>query len=115
MKRRRTFSNSKRRWYCLSKRVLRLGQNANQRGFVEIVHDACDREAADKFGNQAIANQVARLDLFEQFGVALLRGRWRGIGVEAERPAANALFDNFFEADECAAANETGCWWCRPA
>src|SRR5690348_15938705 len=90
----------------LQQRILGLGENANQRWFVEIIHDARDREAPDKFGNQAVANQIARLNLFEQLGVALLRSRRRGIGVEAERAAAGALFDDFFEADERATAEE---------
>ena len=40
----------------LEKSVFGLGQNLHERGFVEIIHDASDRQAAHKFGNQPIAN-----------------------------------------------------------
>src|SRR5262249_18016186 len=49
----------------LEQRVFRLGQNLHESGLVEVVHHARDRQAADKFRDQAIADQVARLDLFE--------------------------------------------------
>ena len=68
----------------LKERVLGFGEDADEGAFVEIVHDPGDRQAADKFGNQTVADQIARLHLFEQFGVALLRCRGRSVGVEAE-------------------------------
>ena len=56
----------------LEKSIFRLGQNFNQRGFVEIVHYACNGQAADKFGDQSVADQIAGLDMLEQFGIAAL-------------------------------------------
>src|SRR5713226_5945107 len=90
----------------LEERVFRFGEDAHERALVEIVHDAGEGQAADKFGNQAVADQITRLHLLEQFGVALLRRGGSGIGVEAERAAAGALLDNFFEADEGPTADE---------
>src|SRR6185437_15745986 len=88
------------------KRVLRFLKNANQRRFVEISQNAEDRETADKFGNQAVTNQVGRLRLLENFDVAARRRGRGNIRVEAERFLSNAAFDNFFHADECATADK---------
>src|SRR5580692_2538103 len=90
----------------LEQRVLGLCQNTDKHALVQVVHHACDRQAADKFGNQAIADQIAGLYLLEQFGVAATRRRRRGVGVKTERMAASALFDNFLEADESASADK---------
>src|SRR5712664_533888 len=90
----------------LEERVFRLGKNAHQRVFVEVVHDASDGQAPDKFGDQAVTNEIAGLYLLEQFGVALLRRGGSSIGVETERAAAGALLDNFFQADKGAAADK---------
>src|SRR5271165_5733303 len=91
----------------LEQSVFRLGENLHQSALVEVVHDTGYGQAANKFRNQAVADQVAGLNLFEQFRVAAL---WCGdgfsVGVEAEGAASGALFDNFFEAHEGAAADE---------
>src|SRR5262245_26518323 len=47
----------------LEQGVFRLGQNLHERGFVEVVHDTSDGQATDKFGDQAVADQIARLNL----------------------------------------------------
>src|SRR6266853_668993 len=90
----------------LQESVLGLGENTYESILVEIVHYAGHRQAADKFGNQAIADEIAGLHLLEQFGVALLRRRGCGVRVEAEGTATGALLDYFFEADKSAAANK---------
>src|SRR5579863_3597152 len=90
----------------LEQGVFRLGENLYQGALVEVAHDAGNREAADKFGDQAVANQIAGLHLLQQFGVAALLGTGAGLGMEAERAAADALFDELFEADERAATNK---------
>ena len=87
-------------------RVLRFRQYLDERAFVQIVHDPRDRQAADKFRDQAVADQIARLDLFEQFGVAFLWRRRRSIRVEAQRAPPGALLDNFFQAYERSAAEK---------
>jgi len=51
--------------------VARFGENFNQSDFVEFVENAHDREASDKFGDEAEFDQVLWLGLAEQFGVAL--------------------------------------------
>ena len=47
----------------LHQRVLGLGQNELERGLVEILERRYDRKAADEFRNQAVFEQVLRLDL----------------------------------------------------
>src|SRR6266850_2773008 len=46
------------------------------------------------------------MHLLQQFGVAPLRRRGRGICVEAQRTAARPLLDDFFQSDKCAAADK---------
>src|SRR5262249_37128480 len=90
----------------LEQRVFRLGQNLHQRRFVQVVHDARNGQAADKFRYQTVANQIPGLDLFEQLRVATLCSRWRRVGVKAESPRARALFNDFFQANESSAADK---------
>ena len=70
---RRTFSNSNRRWYCLTMRVLGPGQNLDQRKFVEVFQHAHDRQAADKLRDQPELDQVLGLH-FVQNSCTLLGG-----------------------------------------
>ena len=51
--------------------VARLGQNFDQRGFIQLVEDAHDGQAADELRNQSVLDQVLRLGLAQQFGVAM--------------------------------------------
>ena len=51
-------------------RVLRFRQNAHQRALVQVAEHAEHRQAAHKFRNQAVANQVGGLHLLQQFDVA---------------------------------------------
>src|SRR5205807_2247986 len=90
----------------LQQGVLRFRQNLDQRRFVQIVHHAGNRQAAHKFRNQSVANQIAGLHLLEQFRVPPLRRRRHGVRVESERAAPGALLDDFFQADKRPAANE---------
>ena len=79
----------------------------HQRGLVQIAQNADDRQAADKFGDQAVTDQVAGLHLFEQFDVAALAVAGVRIGVEAQRfrrPARLSI--DLFKAHESAAADE---------
>ena len=59
----------------LDDRILRLGQDLDQRVFVQIVQHANHGQAADELGNQAELDQVLRLDLRQQLGVALVAPR----------------------------------------
>src|SRR5215468_801724 len=65
-------------------RILGLGENELERGFIEILERRHDGQSADEFRDQAIFQQVLRLDLAEDFaGLAVLRRQDRG--AEADR------------------------------
>src|SRR5882762_5877024 len=49
----------------LGERVLGLGEDLDQRVLVERVERHGDRQAADELGDQAVAEQVVRLDVAE--------------------------------------------------
>ena len=51
--------------------IARLGEDLDQRSFVQFVEDADDRQAADKLRDEPELNQILRLGLAQQFGVAL--------------------------------------------
>src|SRR5882724_2882302 len=51
----------------LDQRVLRLGQNLLQRRLVKVFERRDHRQAADEFGDQAVFQQILRLDLAEDF------------------------------------------------
>ena len=106
MKRRPDIFKLEEALVLLEQRVLRFGQDAHEDILVQVVHDAGDWQAADKFRDQAIANQIAGLDLLEQFGVAAARRGRRGVGMKTERVAAGTLLDNFFQANESPSAHE---------
>src|SRR6202790_3312316 len=89
--------------------IFGLGQNFHQCRFVQVAHNAGNRQASHKLGDQAVADQVTGLHLFEQFGVAPLsrkRGWQADVRVKYQRTAADTALDNFFQADKCAAAYE---------
>jgi len=44
-----------------------------RRALVQIAHDASNGQAPHKFGDQSVADEITRLHLFEQFGIAALR------------------------------------------
>ena len=66
---------------------------------------ADDRQAADELGNQAVLDQVFRLDQLER-RADLAVGQRLDVGLEAERLLADAAVDLLVEADERAAADE---------
>ena len=47
-------------------RVARLREDLDQRRLVELVQRADDRQAADELGDQAVLDQIFRLDLLER-------------------------------------------------
>ena len=49
-------------------------------------------------------DQILRLELADRLAVTLFVGL--DVGLKTERFIAKAFFDDLFEADECAAANE---------
>src|SRR5262249_33067231 len=86
-------------------RVLGLGENELERGFVEVLERGHDGQSADEFRDQAIFQKVLRLDLTEDFaGLAVLRRNY--LGAEADRGRPPARRDDLFEPIEGAAAYE---------
>ena len=50
----------------LGQRVLRLGQDRDQRDFVQLIERRDDRQAADELRDQTVLDQVLGLDVVEQ-------------------------------------------------
>ena len=73
----------------LDQRVLRLGEDLHQRGFVEILQRRDHRQTADEFGDQAELQQILRLDLAEDLARAAVVRRLH-LGAEADRRALAA-------------------------
>jgi hypothetical protein len=55
-------------------RVLGLGQNKLKRGFIKILERRYDRKPANEFRDQAVFEQVLRLDLAEDLALFLSSG-----------------------------------------
>ena len=67
----------------LHQRVLGLGQDELERGLVEILKRRDDRKAADEFRDQAVLEQVLRLDVAEDLALLSILGR-DDLGGEAD-------------------------------
>ena len=68
----------------LHQRVLGLGQNELERALVEILKRRNDRKPADEFKDQAVFEQVLRLDLAEDLALLSILGR-DDLGFETDR------------------------------
>ena len=89
----------------LDQRVLRLGEDVDQRALVEVVERRHHRQAADEFGDQAEFQQILRLEILEDLaGLALLGAAH--LGAEADRGALAPLGDELLQPGEGAAADE---------
>src|SRR3954470_21765685 len=86
-------------------RIARLRQDLDQRRLVELVQRADDRQAADELRNQAVLDQVLRLELLER-GADVAAAHRLHVGLEAERLLADAAVDGLIEADERGDADE---------
>ena len=90
--------------------VARLGKDFDERGFIELVENAHDGQAADKLGNETVLDEVLRLGFAEQLGIAMrARGGLIGVcidGAETESLFADAAAYDALEADKGAAADE---------
>ena len=67
----------------LHQRVLGLGQDELERGLVEILKRRYDRKAADEFRDQAVFEQVFRLDVAEDLALLSILGG-DDLGAEAD-------------------------------
>ena len=85
--------------------VARLRQDLDERRLVELVQRADDRQPADELGDQAVLDQILRLELLERRADVAAAQRLH-VGLEAERLLADAPLDLLVEADERAAADE---------
>src|SRR4029078_4690450 len=89
----------------LDQRVLGLDQNLLERGLVQILERGDNRQTADEFGDQAIFEQVLRLDFAEDFALlAILGGDYLGAEADRGRPATRR--NDLFKASEGTAADE---------
>src|SRR6516162_1772343 len=89
----------------LHQRVLGLGQDELERGLVEILKRRDDRKAADEFRDQAVLEQVLRLDVAEDLALPSILGR-DDLGAESDRARPAARRNNLLEASESAATDE---------
>src|SRR5205085_5083200 len=89
----------------LDQRVLRLAQDLDQSGLVQILQGRDHRQTADELGDEAELQEIVRLALAQYLaGAALFRRR--DIGAEADRLALQAVGDDLLQAREGAAADE---------
>src|SRR6478672_238394 len=89
----------------LHQRVLRIGQNLLQRSLVEIFQGRDHRQAADEFRDQAVLQQIFRLDMAEDFaGAAVFRRQ--NLRREADRGRTSARGNDLLQSRESAAADE---------
>src|SRR5271165_4290757 len=91
--------------------ILRPREDLDQRKFVQIFQHADNRQPSDELRNQAELDQIFRLNLTQQFEVALARDGeiflLRLLAcAEAQRLLSHAPSYDLFQANECAAANE---------
>jgi len=89
----------------LDDRVLRLAQDAHQRLVVEVVERRDHRESADELGDEAVLQEVLRLDHRQQVADPALLAAL-DLGPETHPGAADAILDDLVEADKGAAAQE---------
>ena len=87
-------------------RVLGRGQDLDQGRLVEVVQGADDGQAAHELGDEAVLDEVGRLDLRQRAPAALAGRGGLGVGAEAEALLADAALDDLVEAHEGAAADE---------
>src|SRR6516164_5721402 len=86
-------------------RILGLGENELERRLVEVLERGHDGQSTDEFRDQAIFQQVLRLDLTENFTSATVF-RCNYLGAEADRGRPPAGGNDLLEPIEGAAAYE---------
>ncbi len=90
--------------YCFGQRVLGLGEDRDQRGFVQLVQRRDDRQAADELRNEAELDQIFRLHVVEQVDAVRARFLRTHFRSEADAALLRAVEDDLLEARERAAA-----------
>ena len=99
----------------LDQRVLRLGQDLDQRVLVELIERRDHRQAADQFRDQAELDQIFGLHVVEHVAAVRPRVDVAHLGGEADAALLGAVQDDLLEAGERAAADEQDVGACRPA
>src|SRR2546426_2014726 len=89
----------------LDERVLGLGEDAHDVLLVEVVQGDDDRQAADELRDEAVLQEVLRLQVLQGLGDDLLLGPVVR-RAKPDRPPPDALLDDLLEAVESAAADE---------
>ncbi len=89
----------------LHQRILRFLQDLLQRGFVEILQRRNHRQATDELRNEAVLQQILRLDLAENLAGATIFRRHH-LGGEADRGRPSARRDDLLEPRERTTADE---------
>src|SRR5438105_2383846 len=89
----------------LDERVLGLGEDAHDVLLVEVVQGDDDRQAADELRDEAVLQEVLRLEVLQGLGDDLLLGPVVR-RAKSDRPPPDALLDDLLEAVESAAADE---------
>ena len=90
----------------LDERVLRLGQDADQRVLVELFEGSDHRQAADELRDQPVLDQVLGLDSLQRVADVLGILEAAHFGAEADAGALRTLADDLFQSVERAAADE---------
>src|SRR6266550_8360261 len=86
-------------------RILRIGQDLLQRSFVEILQRGDHRQAADELRDQAVLQQILRLDVTEDFaGTAIFRRQH--LRRETDRGRTSPRRDDLLQAGERTTADE---------
>src|SRR6185369_9544045 len=86
-------------------RVLRIGQDLFQRSLVEVLQRGDHGQTADEFRDQAVLQEVFRLDMAEYLAGAAVFG-CQNLGGETDRGRTSARGDDLLQAREGAAADE---------
>src|SRR5204863_8046102 len=89
----------------LDDRVLRLPEDPDQRRLVEVVERRDDREPPDELGNEAVLQQVLRLDHRQEIAHAALLAAL-DVGADAHARPPDPRLDDLLEPDERAAAED---------
>ena len=86
-------------------RVSRLGQDSNEGAFIQLIQGGDNRQPTDKLRNQAVFEEIFRLNSREQFTKSHLAPS-ANFGSESHRFPIEALFDNVLEPHERPSADE---------
>src|SRR5690606_21175314 len=90
----------------LGQRILRLGKNLDECGFIQLVQRRDDRQAADELGNQTELDQIVRLHYPQGFADLLAQILAANLGIEADATLGGTSLDDFLQARERTATDE---------